>query len=147
MVRRERGRNVAVVAIPQIVEQPGAIAHVDVGIAEIGLDEVVATRRPSDELARLRQDLHQADRAGARPHVRIKATLCIDDGGDESGVEIALAGVRANDVLVLERVTRTQVPVRFGVHDPCGRTREREQRKGDRDENTHRGEAVRPGPG
>jgi hypothetical protein len=53
-----------------------------------------------------------------------------------------------DDVLALERVTRAEVPVRFGVDDPRGTTREREQRKGDRDEVPHETASVRaPGSG
>ena len=118
-----------VVAIAQVIEEPGAIAHVDVGIAQIRLDEVAATGRAGDELTRLGQDLHQANRARTRADVRIEATLGVDDSGDESGVEVAFVRIRPDDVRVLERVARAQVPVRLGVHDPCGRAREREQRK------------------
>ena len=75
--------------------------------------------------------------------VRVEAALRVDDGGEERRVEVVVSRVRPDDVLVLERVARAEVPVRLGVDDPGSGTREREQRKGDRDEVPHEATSVR----
>ncbi len=148
VVGGEREPQVAVVVVAQVVEVPGAIAHVDLRIAEIGDDEPRPARAERDALGRLRKQLHQPDRAGGGLDVRVEAALGVDDRREERRVEVVVSRVRPDDVLVLERVARAEVPVRLGVDDPRGGTREREQRKGDRDEVPHETTSVRtPGSG
>ena len=99
--------------------------------------------RSGDALGRLGEQLHEPDRPGRGLDVRVEAALRVDDGGEERRVEVVVSRVRPDDVLVLERVARAEVPVRLGVDDPGSGTREREQRNGDRDEVPHEATSVR----
>ena len=60
----------------------------------------------------------------ARLGVRVEPALDVDDRGEERRVEVVVRGVPADDVLVLERVARAEVPVRLLLDDPRGRTGE-----------------------
>ena len=99
--------------------------------------------RSGDALGRLGEQLHEPDCPGRRLDVRVEAALRVDDGGEECRIEVVVPRVRPDDVLVLERVARAEVPVRLGVDDPGSGTREREQRNGDRDEVPHEATSVR----
>ena len=69
VVRRER-EPLVVVLVEQVPQVPRAVAHVDLGIVEIGEDEIVAACVHRDPLRRRRLQLHEADRArcsSARP--------------------------------------------------------------------------------
>ena len=70
--------------------------------------------------------LHEADRAGLGLHVRIEAALCVDHSREQCRIEIVVLRVCADDVLVLEWVARSQVPVGLGVDHPGRGSRERE---------------------
>ena len=88
-------------------------------------------------LRRVRQKLHQTDRTSLGLHVRIEAALRVDHRREKRRIEIVIPRVRADDVLVLERVAGSQVPVGLGVDDPGRDSREREQRDGDDYEEPH----------
>ena len=101
-----------------MVEVPRAVADVDLGVAEIGNDESGAAGAERDALRRVREELHEPDRACAGLRIRIESALDVDDRGEERGVEVVVRRVRADDVLVLERVARPEVPVGLRLHDP-----------------------------
>jgi hypothetical protein len=55
-----------------------------------------------EELGRLRQDLHQALRAGRR-RPRVELRLRVDDGRDQRRIKMLVGSLLADDVRVLER--------------------------------------------
>jgi hypothetical protein len=125
----QREPHVAVVAAPQVVQVPGAVAHVDLRVPEVRDDEPRAPGPQGDSLRGLREELHEPDGARGGLDVRIEATLRVDHRCEHRRIEVVVPRVRAHDVLVLERVARAQVPVRLGLDDPRRNSREREQRK------------------
>src|SRR3954464_5813605 len=107
------------VLVQQMAQVPRAVADVDLGVVEIGDPEARAARVDRDPLGRVRQQLHQADRAGARARVRVELALLVDDAGQERrvgdggqgrGGGSVVASVAADDRAVVERVAQAHVP-------------------------------------
>src|SRR4029079_6523876 len=86
VVRSEREPLVAVLR-QQVMEIPGAVAHVQLRVVEIGEDELRSAGADRDALRGRGLELHQADRAGARLRIRAKLRLLVDHGGEERGIE------------------------------------------------------------
>src|SRR4051794_2685797 len=103
VVRRERERLVARVARHQVAQVPGAVGDVDLGRPEVLDGERDAARLARDHPRRRRRDLHEPLRAGARGLAVAEARLGVDHRGDERRVEILVARLLADDVLVAQR--------------------------------------------
>ncbi len=119
-VVRGQGELRVAVAVAQVVEVPRSVADVDLRVAEIGDDEAVAAGAERDPLGRLGEELHEADGACGRLRVRVEAALGVDDGGEQSRVEVVVLRVPAEDVLVRERIPGAEVPVRLRLDHPRG---------------------------
>ena len=105
VVRGEREPLVAVRS--QEVEVPRAVADVDLGVARSATTKRSPPVRSAMPFAVSGQELHQADRARRRARVRVEPALGVDHRREQRGVEVVVPRVRADDVLVLERVARS----------------------------------------
>src|SRR5437763_15638980 len=74
VVDRERGPLVAVL-VEQMAQVPRAVADVDLRVVDIADSEARASGEYGDPLRSRRQELHQADRAGARARVSVELAL------------------------------------------------------------------------
>src|SRR4051812_14225109 len=74
VVGRERGSFVAVL-VEQVAQAPRAVADVDLRVVEVGDAEARASGVHGDPLRSRGQELHQADRAGARARVDAELAL------------------------------------------------------------------------
>jgi hypothetical protein len=117
-VVRGEGKAHVVVVLVQVLEVPGAVADVDVRVAQVGDDELGAARAERDALGRVGQELHEPDRPRLGLGVRVEPALDVDDRGDEGRIEVVVPAVRAEDLLVLEWVARPQVPVGLCLDHP-----------------------------
>src|SRR2546426_8728856 len=114
-----------------MVEVPGAVTDVDLGVVEILDPETRATSMERDPFGGVRQELHQADRAGRRPSVGLELRLLIDDRGQERRVEVVVVRVAPHDLFVGERIPQPLPPTRLrGLQ----RGERRKQRPDEQDE-------------
>ncbi len=121
------------VEIAEVREIPGAVAHVDLGVVEIRDDEAVSPGPERDPLRRLREELHQPDRARARARVGVELALRVDHAREQRGRQIVVPGMCPDDRLVAKRVADPLVPLRLGRDDPRRdpRGRRRGEQQGD----------------
>src|SRR6266566_1945478 len=84
-----------------------------------------------DAFGSVREKLHQPDGAGTRAGVGPELRLLVDDGCEERRVEVVVARVATNDLLVGERVPQPLPPARFG------RLQSRERREQRADQHHH----------
>jgi hypothetical protein len=85
VIGREGEAQIAVVVVAEVVELPRAVAHVDLGIAEVGDDELRPARADRDALRGLREQLHQPDRPGRGLDIRVEAAFGVDDAARRVG--------------------------------------------------------------
>src|SRR5439155_4905180 len=102
------------VLLQQVAEIPGAVPDVELGVVEILDPELRPARMDGDSLGRVREELHQTDRAGGRPGVRLELRLLVDDRGQERRVEVVVARVATNDLLVGQWIPQPLPPARLG---------------------------------
>src|SRR4051794_26454745 len=102
VVRGDRQRLAAVVAVQEPSQVPGAVGDVDLGRAEILERETDPAGLLRDEARRVGSDLHEATRAGDRGAVA-ELRLLVDDRRDQRGIEVLVVGLLADDVLVPQR--------------------------------------------
>src|SRR5215210_1594032 len=116
VVGGERGALV-VVLVEQVPQVPGAVAHVDLRVVEVGDAKPGASCVNRDALRGGGKQLHQADRARARARARAELALLVDHARQQRGVEPVVARVAAHDRVVVERVADSHVPPRLGRVD------------------------------
>jgi hypothetical protein len=109
-----------------VAQVPGAVADVQLRVEQVVGLPLVAPGAVGDPLTRLRQQLHQPDRAGRRPRIRVELRLLVDHGGHELGIQVVVLRVTDDDLLVAERVAQPLVPARLGLEDVKGERREHE---------------------
>src|SRR4051794_16915424 len=141
VVRGERALLV-VVLVEQVPEVPRAVTDVDLGVVQVRCAEAAAPGADRDALGRLGLQLHQAERAGARFCVGAELALLVDDGRDESRVEVVVARVAPDDLLVLQRVADAVEPCGLAVSQVDEADRHRRDEDHEREELTQTHAAV-----
>src|SRR5262249_36064377 len=112
VVGGERGALVTVL-LQQVAQVPRSVADVDLRVVQVVDAERGSAGVERNSLGRVRQQLHQANRAGARPRIRLELGLLVDDSSQKGRIEIVVACVTANDLLVVQRVPEPLPPPRL----------------------------------
>lgn len=86
MVHGQREGEVAV-ALEQVVAVPGAVADVDLRVAQVGDDEGGAAGAERDPRRGLGEELHEANRPCLEARVRVESALHVDDRREQGRIE------------------------------------------------------------
>src|SRR5205823_2912344 len=105
------------VLVQSVAQIPRAVADVELGVVEIADAKPSSARVDCDSLRGVGQQLHEPDRAGIGFHAGTELALLVDHRSEQRGVEAVVAGMAANDRLVLEGVPEPHPPAGLGhVH-------------------------------
>src|SRR5439155_11413107 len=109
VIRRQGGAFVPVL-LDQVLEVPAAVPHVDLRVVEVVDPEARAAGVEGDSLGRVRQELHQADRARLGACVRLELRLLVDDRREQRRVEVVIVRMASHDLLVAKWVPEPVPP-------------------------------------
>src|SRR5206468_7137689 len=96
--------------VEQMAQVPRAVADVQLRLVEVGDLKSSAAGPGGDPERGVGEQLHEPDRSRARARVRMELRFLVDDGGKQGRIEVVVARVSADELVVPQRIAEAQVP-------------------------------------